>query len=278
VRAWLYAFLCVACSKGAVGDEPSAPNTNAYGEGARIHELVGEATWLDPQDTESAGCAEVPADRAVDVSGIAVIAVDRFDETGGGQLGNVYVQDVLPDPLPFSGITVFDPGFSPPSLRIVEGDVTDLLGSLTEFLGPTVGRFGFCQSLPELSGAMSLRFEAAEVEPLVIDGSDLESYETARQWMGMLVTVEHVTLAEDPCEDNPDPLPCCDHPSGRCQAPIGTGMDAPTLTNELWDLRSALEERRTELDAGSEIGTVTGIVTYFYGVHLAPRSAADIAP
>jgi hypothetical protein len=268
---------CAACSKGAVGDEPGAPDSDAYGEGARIHEIVGAATWLDPDDPDSLGCAEVPPDRAVDVSGTAVVAIDRFDETGGGQVGNIYVQDVLAEPLPYSGITVFDPGFSPPSLRIVEGDVTDLLGSITEFLGPSVGRFGFCMTLPELTGAMSLRFEGAAIEPVVVDAADLESYEAARQWLGMVVTVENVVLAEDPCEDMPRPLPCCDHPSGRCQVPFGSGEEPPTLTNELMDLRAALDAERATLDTGSVIPRVTGIVTYFYGVHVAPRSAADIA-
>ena len=38
-------------------------------------------------------------------------------------------------PVPFSGLTVFSPSFTPPDLRVFEGDVVDTFGNLIEFLG-----------------------------------------------------------------------------------------------------------------------------------------------
>jgi hypothetical protein len=163
---------------------------------------------------------------------------------------------------------VFDPGFSPPDLRVVEGDVVDMLGALTEFPGPSSVPFDFCRTLPEFSGALSLRFEGGPLAPVTIPVTELASYESARKWFGMLVTIEQVTLLEDPY----DPA------SGRYSIRIDAGdpslmdSDIPQITNEHFDLKNDVPG----LVAGMTLKSVTGIITFFFGPHIAPRSKADV--
>ncbi len=258
----------LGCGGGGFGDPPSEPPADEYGACARFHEIVGPATWVNPDDTMSAGCAS-PPDKHVCVSGMVIVAIDRFDETGEGQIGNYYVQDAGDDPPEYGGMTVFRPTFTPPDLRLFEGDVVDLNGLFTEFLGPTAGKFGQCRTLPEVSGTMGFRFDGSRaVEPKVISVLDLKSYETARQHLGMLVKIENVTLTDDGANS-----------SGRYTAPLDVGggisaADVPKISNELYDI----EAEGPALTQGGTFSSITGIVTYFYGFKIAPRSAADFQP
>lgn len=264
---FLGAVACGPGGSGGTGDARTQPNANPYGTGKRLAEVIGPATWEDASDIESDNCPDIPRDFEVFVTGVVVVAHDNYDETGSGASGNYYVQDVLDPPAEYSGITVFEPGFSPPDLRVLNGDVLDIFGLFTEFVGPTVGRFGYCRTLPEMSGSVEFRFEGASVNPVKILPSDLATYAASRKYMGMLVEVENVRLSEDPYDPG----------SGRYSIRIETNQndatqEIPSITNELMDLKSAYPD----LVRGQVIPRVRGIVTYFYGVHLAPRSAADI--
>jgi hypothetical protein len=255
---------CSGTGHGGTGDPPSEPSSSKLGDGSRLSELLGPATWLDLDNTDSEGCA-APTDRQVHVTGVTVAAIDRYDETSEGQLGNYYVQDTSVEPVAYSGVTVFAPSFSPPDLRLAEGDVADMNGALMEFLGPSSGKFGECKTLPEIGGTMSFRLENGTREPVTVPIEDLKTYEGARQWLGMLVKVEDVTISEDASGSG-----------GRYTAPLDVGLgvpasDVPKLSNELFDL----EGDGPLLTAGTKFASVTGIVTYFYGFKLAPRSAAD---
>ncbi len=260
---------CGPGGNGGSGDIPREPKANPYGTGLRISEIVGPATWEDPSNETSEKCANIPPDQEIFVTGILVTAHDTYDETGTGASGNYYVQDVTDPPAEFSGVTLFAPGFSPPALRVVNGDVLDLFGVFIEFVGPTVGNFNYCRTLPEMSGSAEFRFEGGGVKPAKILASDLNSYESARKWMGMLVEVENVKLAEDPFKQG----------SGRYSIRFESGQDdptqqIPTITNELMDLETAYPDFARD----QVLARVRGIVTYFYGVHLAPRSAEDVTP
>lgn len=266
-------FILTGCSgtgDGGGGDPLSAPVANPYGGGSRIHELLGPATWENPNDEQSAQCQGIPPDRFVVVDGAAVTAVDRFDETSDGAVGNLYIQDSLLPAVPYSGVTVYDPSFSPPDLRVIPGDVVDLFGVLTEFPGPSVGHFNYCRTLPEIGGTMSFRFEEGQVDPVPVAPEDLASYAGMRQWLGVLVRMDNVQLTnDDPYESS----------SGRYSVRMFVGggvqvQDIPTITNEMFDLKTM----EAHLGAGSVLTSVTGVVTYFYGTHVAPRSADDIVP
>jgi hypothetical protein len=49
------------------------------------------------------------------------------------------------------------------------------------------------------------------------------------------------------------------------------GDDQVKLSNELFDLKN----EGPPLATGTEFAAVTGVLTYFYGFKIAPRSAAD---
>lgn len=267
------AFTSSACSSsggdGGTGDPPSVPLADVCGGGARLSDVVGPATWLQPGNQTSKGC-KFPTDKHVNVKGVRVVEIDRFDETGKGATGNYYVEEGCGTDIgPYSGMTVYAPGFSPPDLRLATGDVVDVLGNLTEFPGPTSGGFPDCRTLPEIGGTMTFRFELGpEINPVTIPVVDLKSYEGARQWLGMLVRVENLKIATDASES-----------SGRLTAAIDVGGgisagDVPYISNELFDLKND----GPELKEGTTFESVTGIITYFYGFKLAPRSAADFVP
>jgi hypothetical protein len=250
---------------GGGGDLPSPPLADEFGSGARLCEVLGPASWADAADGQSTNCQAPPPDHAVFATGVTIVAIDRYDETGNGAVGNYYVQHTPCAGMPYSGMTVFGPTFSPPDLRLAEDDVVDVSGILTEFTGPSSGRFAECATLPELSGTLSFRFDSTGgPQPVPVPLSDLEAYATGRQWLGMLVRVEGLTLG-----DVPAPGP------GRYQVPISVSgvsvIDQPKITNELFDLAAD----GPALATGQTFKSVTGIVTYFYGFHVAPRSAAD---
>ncbi len=258
---------CSGNGDGGLGDLPSTPRADPLGGGARIAELLGPATWLDDGDMDSASCSS-PAEKSVYVTGSTIVAIDRYDETGDGAVGNFYVEDTSQTPVPYSGVTVFDPSFSPPDLRLAAGDVVDTQGLLSEFLGPSSGRFGFCKTLPEIGGTLTFRFENGAVTPVTVPLADLKSYATARQWLGMLIRVENIRIANPPANSG-----------GRYTADIDVGagvqqQDVPKLSNELFDLQT----EGPPIAEGTMLGAVTGILTYFYGFKIAPRSAADVEP
>jgi hypothetical protein len=259
------ALLLTACDGGA-GDPASEPVADVRGDGQRISQVVGEPEWLQPDNKTSEGCSK-PPDRNVYVTGIRIIAIDNYDETGEGADGNYYVQDLASgEPKPYSGMTVFAPSFSPPDLRLATGDVVDVLGVFMEFAGPTSSKFPYCRTLPEIGGTMSFRFDGGEPQaPKTIPLVDLKSYETARPYLGMLVRVEDVTLAGNGSDSG-----------GRYTAPINVGggielSDRPSISNELYDIAT----EGPELKKDTTFKSVTGVVTYFYGFKLVPRSPAD---
>ncbi len=279
-------FACNGTDSGTSGDPHVKPNPTEYGSGEKIHDIVGPATWYNTSNMMSLGCKS-PQPTIHETTGQAVVAVDNYDETGTGQNGNIYIEDMPldgSDPPPYSGAEVFAPSYTPPDLHVYPGDVVDFLGEFTEFLGPSVGLFGECRSLPEIEGDISLRFENHPLAPLTIvkAGTDPSRFDpnrgetNARQRLGKLVRVEGVSLPNAPvcaasgCADTVS----CTH----CRYSVGmdTGgnieaSDAFGLSNELMDLKNA----GPPIAAGTQFKAVTGIVTYFYGFKIAPRSIDD---
>ena len=231
--------------------------------------FMGPAPWFNATDQNSTGCnyppaAEYPPIVHVDIPGIVVTAVDTYDETGDGATGSVYVQDVVPagTPTPVYGATsIFGASYSPPDLRPQPADVIDLNGLYEEFIGPSVGYFSQCATLPQLSGAASYRFTGTVPEPVVITPDDLNSYANARRYVNMLVKVQNVVLS------NTAPSVS----SGRYCALVNVDSGSQfCIANELFDLPT-----QKPLSQGQSFKSVTGIVTYFYNYQLAPRSPAD---
>lgn len=253
-------FALAACSghaAGGAGEYRPPPDPNPLGSGSRLADLN------DPSHPRPAPNAQV------NVTGVVVVANDTYDETHDGKsVGALFVEDAMEAPPPFSGIEVFNPSFSPPDLRVAAGDVLDVTAQYQEFGGPSSVPFPAGETLPELSnGTVSFRFEWAVPPPTTIGLADLLAYDKGRQWLGMLVTIEDVTLAVDGASDS----------AGRFSAPLNVGggvklAKVPTVTNALF----ALESSGIAMTAGTHFASITGVVQYFVRFSIAPRSAADL--
>jgi len=239
----------VACSPSHdSGDSESQATPSVLGSGLRIRDVV------DP--------AVKKAGAQVYISGAQTLAVDTFDETkaGGSSIGTVYVQDPG-STAPFSGTSIYQAAFVPSNLRIAPGDLLDLRGPFTESSAIGTTKFTPPTVLAQMfRPTVTFRYEAALGAPLGINVNDLNDYATGRQWLNMLVTVNDVTIAEPPTLA-----------SGRVNGKLIPGdRNVPSISNELFDLKE------TSIPAGTKIKSLTGIVTWFFSYHIAPRSPDDI--
>ena len=277
-----FALLCLGLPMACAieeGDVPLEAHSSTLGNGSKIHDISGPADWEQLKNQNSVKCKAI-GDKDIYVSGVTVEAIDRYDETNGGAVGNYYLQDTTDSPKPYQGMTMFGASFSPPNLRVSEGDVVDILGVLSEFPGPPppTDPFPYCRTLPEISGSVSFRFEGKTPPAIKVTLDQLKTYKTARPYIGMLVRVESIAIADIGCAtDDVDPQSKRCKPGIRFGAPliVGQGIaksNVPTLTNELFELQT----KGPDLKDGTQIKSVTGILTYFYGFHIAPRSAEDI--
>lgn len=266
VLACLVAPCALSC-----GSESGDPHSQrgvpaAGGTGKRIFDLRDPA---NPNQKLQIGVSHA-------VTGAVVVAVDRYDETGTGAIGTVYVQDI--ERQPFSGLTLFAPTFNPGNLRVGPGDVLDMRGEYQELqqipsTPPVVFPPGAV--IPQLVRPVSsFRYETAVPEPVDIDINDLADYAKARQWIGMLVRVKNVELFEDGSLENErsgrlaiDILPPPATRPTACDSPF---PKVPELVNDLFNVTAL------GLTKGTRLKSVTGLVGLFCNIKLAPRSPADI--
>jgi hypothetical protein len=245
-----------ACSTPA-GDAhlDTGPHT-ALGTGSRIREIADPTRPDHPKNLAT-----------IAVTGASVLWTDTFDETQNGKSrGTVYVQDVGSTDA-YSGISLYSPTFVPGDLRLAPGDVLDLNGQYQEndHIGAAV--FPAPQVLPQISKPVGLfRYEFEPPPPREIDVNDLDDYAKGRQWLNMLVVVKNVTLIEDIDDEG---TRASKSPTGRVTAHM-TKKGSSKLVNELMPIAPL------SLKANVPIKSITGIVTYFFDLHLAPRTQADI--
>lgn len=239
--------LAVACSSPA-GDPPADYTPNVLGVGKRLRDVQAPNSGLAGQN--------------VRVTSVVVTAIDNFDETADGKSrGTIYLQDVDVAG-PYAGISLFSPSFIPANLRLAPGDVVDLDGQYVEqqSIGATVN---FAPAfLPQMvKPATTFRYETKEPEPVVIQEADLESFDTGRKWIGVLVTLQNVLVENAPVADK----------SGkRITAAITSNANSPDISNELFPLALGAFPDNTTFKS------VTGVVTFFFNLKIAPRSAADL--
>ncbi len=251
--------LAVACDT-PVGDQSTDASHSVLGPGLRLR---------DVQNPAVGACQGGPcAGDFVDITSVVVTTIDTFDETHNGKsLGTVFVQDA-DQALPYSGISMYQPTFIPANLRVAPGDVVNMTNAqYTEqhTIGSTVN-FGTA-FLPQMNKPpVELSFETQVPAPVVINLSDLLNFSPddasagGRQWIGMLVTLQNVTVASPPTGDG----------TGRVTAPFTTTVNAPAINNELWDLPE------NYFPGGTTFTSVTGLVDYFFNIYVCPRSAADL--
>ncbi len=280
----LLSVSALACSSPP-GDPPiPLPSPNPLGTGSRIRDLTPPAGG-DKADGIPKNPNHPSQNANVDVTGVVVTATDLFDETKDGKsLGTIYVQDVGSPPLPFSGIDLYSASFLPGTYHAAPGDVVDLTGPYQDYAGPSTG-FPIGK-LPELAKPLgSFRYEYSVPAPVPINIADLEvtdvdHFVKGSQWLGMLVTVKNVALTiSGTCTPMPPATTCpvlTNDGKGRVSAPLTSDASSgPAVVNELYDLKAtdfAVAAGKSSLPLAS----VTGIVTFFFNFHIAPRSAADI--
>jgi hypothetical protein len=261
-----------ACGGQPVDHAADAGPPTALGSANRIRDV------MNPQG--SAHPSQLTAH--VSFSGTTYLFVDSFDETHDGKsIGTVYMQDVPPSgspPPPYSGVALYKPTYVPTNLVPQPGDVLDFNGTYTASASLGTATFPTGTFLIQIdSPILTPRFEYQLPPPAVIQVSDLEEggatvnaaeYQKGQQWVGMLVQIQNITF--------PDGLAVA---SGRATIHItsDTSQNGPSISNELFDLVSWNNSFSSPpLAQNNSIKSVTGIVTWFYGYHVAPRSAADI--
>lgn len=221
---------------------------------------------LHLRDVQDPSSPNYSPNRDVSVTAEAVVWVDDFDETRDGKSkGTVYVQDVTSQN-PYSGIGLFQPSYIPNSLSPVPGDVLNFVGPYQEVTSIGTAKFPAGETLPQLAkpvGTFSYEYQAPP--PTVVQLGDLNDYKKGRKWEGMLVTVQDVYVSGAAVDS-----------SGRVTYSVLPGASAPqvannvAISNELYDLK------KTDFKAGTHFKSVTGIATWFFSYHIAPRSPADL--
>ena len=241
---------------------------------------------------------------AVDARNLQVTAFDTYDETLSGAVGTVYVQQTFPAgdttdrflPCPLlnddsgrvCGISTFQTAFNPLAYRPMVGDLIDMSGgSYDEF-----DCSGVCGTPPQpfpnglfLPQVRAPTIRAAGVAPLPtpirVTVDDLLNHNAAL--IGVLVQVDNVSaLAEPNC---------------RGEIVLSAGSNGVAMTQEMvaiphGEARVDPRAGRTCPNAppamvppdpdrirnGTRWGSVVGVVSYFYGPKLIPRTLADLTP
>ncbi|CAN5574655.1 hypothetical protein BH09MYX1_BH09MYX1_56700 [soil metagenome] len=246
----LFAFLVVAGLTSAactqrIGDQPVAANPSVLGPGKRL------------RDVQAPNAGYVGKD--VLVTSAVVTAVDGFDETNDGKSrGTIWLQDV-DVPGGYGGISLFSPSFQPANLRLAPGDVVDLDGQYVEqsTIGATVN---FAPAfLPQLvKPSTTFRYETAVPTPIEISLDDLMTFDAGRKWIGLLVTIKGALVEGAIVTDK----------AGRRTAGFTPEKSSPAISNELFQY--------ADFPPGTTFQSVTGIVTFFFTLKIAPRSDADL--
>ena len=254
----LLSLSVAACTIPA--DKPAPYDASPLGAGLRLAQVQ------DPKSPDYH-----PSDNA-SMSSLVVTWLDSFDETMDGKSkGTLYVQDVG-STSPYAGIGIFQQSLVPASLTVLPGDVLDFQGPYQESVGIGSAVFNTGTFLPQLYKPVgTFRYEFTPPSPVVITVDDLlengtkldASFASSRKWLGMLVTLKDVTVAGGTVSSNRVQY-LLEEPDGGV-APAG-----PSITNEHYDLKS------TEFKSGTHFSSVTGIVTWFYSFHVAPRYPADL--
>jgi hypothetical protein len=253
----------VACDT-LTPDPPAPYKPNPLGTGLRLAQ-VQDPTSPDYRPTSTA---------PVDVSSTVVTWLDTYDETMDGKsVGTLYVQDVGSQ-APYAGIGIFEPNYVPASLSVLPGDVLDFSGPYTEETSIGSATFSTGTFLPQLSKPVgTYRYDFVPPPPVVLTVAQLDGsasiFKNARQWMGMLATLNDVWVAAG--SDN----------EMRVTYDVGASVDGGeaaltaspvAIDNELYALSS------TQFPSGTHFSSITGIVTWFFSFHIAPRAPGDLVP
>lgn len=266
-------FLLALAGCSNLQSDPPAPYTpSPLGNGLRLSQVQ------DPSSRDYNPCRAVNPDTCAPVTVTSLVEtwLDTFDETMDGKsVGTLYVQDVG-TPHPFGGIGAYETTFVPASLMAVPGDVMDFAGPYDESNSIGSAMFNPGTFLPQFyKPVATFRYEFVPPDPLVIDPSDLAENTTkpdgnfahARAYLQMLVTIKDVTLTGGVSLHGGN--------GARVTYDVensdgGVNSSPLEISNELFDLGA------TDYPAGTHFTSITGLVTWFYQFHIAPRMRSDL--
>jgi hypothetical protein len=255
------AIVFVAACSSQNGDPGITPNPSPLGPGSRIADVMNPTlpTHVKPLP-QSQWKSGVCAKQDVKITGAVVTFIDTFDETNDGKSrGTVYMQDVGSQAA-YSGTSLYKPTFLPSDLRIAPGDVLDLSGPYEELCSVGTHTFAAPGVLPQIAQPIGqFQYEYSPPAPPVVNAADLDDLNKGRQWLNMLVTLQNVTVRGGAADG-----------SGRVTFVISQIFGGLAISNELFDLKL------TDIPASTKLTSVTGIVTWFDGYHIAPRSKDDL--
>jgi hypothetical protein len=251
--------LSLAACSTLPGDPPAPYTPDPLGNGLRIAQV---------QDPTS---PDFHVNASASITSAVVTWLDTFDETHDGKsIGTLFIQDIG-STTPYSGIDVYEPNFVPASLTVLPGDVLDFVGPYQQSGNIGSATFDTGTFLPQLDKPVgTFRYEFVPPPPVVLTAADLlgtdANFNSARKWENMLVTLNDVVVAAGT------------ESSGRVVYLMGdASADAGAITsssvaisNEEYNLGA------TDFPAGTHFKSVTGLVTWFFSFHVAPRSAADL--
>jgi len=252
------------------GDSPAPYAPNPLGNGLRLAQ-VQDPTSPDYHPNDNAN-----------MTSQVVTWLDTYDETMDGKsVGTLYVQDVGSQ-APYAGVGIYEESLVPASLTVLPGDVLDLQGPYQESGNIGSATFNAGTFLPQLYKPVgTFRYEFTPPDPKVITVDDLAenvgkktdgAFAMSRRWLGMLVTIQNVSVAAAV------PGPRVTYPMEEADGTVAA--NAPAISNENYNLHASTDGAGNPDPAGYPSGTrfssVTGIVTWFYTFHIAPRTAADL--
>jgi hypothetical protein len=208
--------------------------------------------------------------------GVVIVAIDNYDDSGQGAVGDIYVQDAVqtgPKGTPWSGLRLFRPTKNPPDLELAPGQGVDLVGNFVAFAGPPPSVFANGVVVPQASNAaLTLTSEGRPPEPIEITVDDVRDRATQMinpdhiQFASRLVRIRNVVLTSDFGGARPEA-------STFDEPPSSTRTSQLSLSAKLYPVH---KDPTLNLKKGMTIKSVTGVLDYFFNFKLCPRSRADI--
>jgi len=269
-------LLTTACGGGGGGDAPSKPVKSVLGTGKRIRDVVGPADWFDAKDVNSVSCSTPRTDgahhrRHRPWRSIARRGRERLvrqplhpgHDEGAERVRRhhrVRRRVHAPGPARRAPATCSTSSASTPS------------SSALRAARSASARRSRRSAAPDSSAS-----KAGPTPAATIDFQESSDTRTRARYLGMLVTVENVKVGADPVSSD------MTLPTAAATPPTSI---APASTRQAWiqaipeDFERALRllNKGPSLAKGSTFKSVTGIVTYFYGFKIAPRSPDDFVP
>lgn len=218
---------------------------------------------------------QVAVGSSVSLLSMQLTAVDTYDEDQRGSVGSVWLQGLYPvgdpsdrfSPCPITpdgsarvcGISTFSTVLAPTGYHPRVGDLVDVSGgSYDEFdcsgaCGSPPQPFPDGHFLPQLREPTVRSAGVAPLAtPLPVSINDILQHN--QELIGLLVEVTDVTAVAAP--------------DRRGEIAISPGRDGLKLTQELTPINGVM--------ANTHWDRVIGVVSYFYGAKLIPRTTADL--